>query len=98
MINNKVEKDERAIDVEKASYSLGYKVMAFAILIDVIYRSMKMGEAPWDLLAIVILGGLVSSVYQAQRKVWTRSWVRATILVFAVAAGVAVIMILTRIF
>ncbi len=98
MINNKVEKDERAIDIEKTSYSLGYKVMAFAILIDVMYRSLKIGEASWDLLGIVILGGLVSTVYQIRRKVWTRSWVRATILVFTVAAVVAVIIILTRIF
>ncbi len=97
MVSLKVKKDERAIDVEKASYSLAYRIMAFAILIDVAYRSLKMGESPWDLMAIVIGAGLISTLYQLRQKVWTRGWVRTAIMAFALAAVAAEIIILTRV-
>lgn len=76
MFNNKREKDERAEAVEKSSYTLGYKVVTFAILIDVIYRSIVLKTAAWDLLGIVILGGLVATLYQTRYRIATRSWVK----------------------
>ncbi len=77
MLENSRDKDERAITVEKSSFSLGYKVITFAILVDVLYRSIVLKEASWDLLGIVILGGLVAALYQTQYKTGTRSWVKA---------------------
>ncbi len=91
MANKKLEKDERALAVEKASYFLAFRVIAFAILCDVIYRSFMLNEAPWDLLGIVIIGGLVSLIYQVRYKTWTRSWVKITVLAFAIALLIAAV-------
>lgn len=94
MFNNKNERDERAEAVEKSSYSLGYKVITFAILLDVIYRSIVLKMAAWDLLGIVILGGLVATVYQTRYKIATRSGVKAILLSILAAVVIAVIIVL----
>lgn len=63
MFTNKkeVQRDERTITIEKASFSLGYKFVGFALLFDVAYRAFKNSEASWDLLAILVLSGVHSS-------------------------------------
>lgn len=91
MFNGKSEKDERADSVEKSSYSLGFKVMAFAILLDVIYRSIVLKSAAWDLLGIVIFGGLTASIYQARYRIATRSWIKVILLSIVSAGLIAVI-------
>lgn len=88
MFRKNNDKDERAVEVEKSSYSLAYRVITFAILIDVVYRSIVLKQAAWDLLGIVILAGLVATLYQTRYKIATRSWVKAISL--AVLAGVVV--------
>lgn len=94
MFNHKREKDERAEAVEKSSYALGYKVVSFAILIDVIYRSIVLKTAAWDLLGIVILGGLVATLYQTRYRIATRSWVKAILLSILAAVVVAMVVVL----
>ena len=91
MFNGKSEKDEIADSVEKSSYSLGFKVMAFAILLDVIYRSIVLKSAAWDLLSIVIFGGLTASIYQARYRIATRSWIKVILLSIVSAGLIAVI-------
>ena len=96
MVNPHVQKDERAVEIEKSSYSLAYKIMAFAILADVAYRSLIRGESPWDLMAIVIGAGLISTLYQLRQRVWTRGWVRTAIMAFALAAIIAAAILLVK--
>lgn len=97
MNNHKeVNKDERTVYVENASYSLGYKFITFAILLDVAYRSFKLGEASWDLLAIVILSGFVLTIYQAKNKIINKFWVKSAAVVFAVSAIVGIIITYLR--
>lgn len=83
------QRDERTAAVENASLSLGYKLMSFAILIDVIYRSYFLGDSSWDLLGIVIGTGLVVTVYQGRQRIITRGWVKTALLTGLVAAAVA---------
>lgn len=83
--------------VEKSSYFLAFRVIAFAILCDVIYRSFMLNEAPWDLLGIVTIGGLVALIYQVRYKTWTRSWVKIAVLSFAGALLIAAIFGVVRI-
>ena len=45
-----VVRDERTIAVEDASYRLAYGFISFALLLDVMYRSLVRREAPWELL------------------------------------------------
>lgn len=91
MNNHKeINKDERTVYVENASYSLGYKFLTFAILFDIAYRSFKMREASWDLLAIVILSGFVLTIYQAKNKIINKFWMKSAAIVFAVSALVGI--------
>ncbi|WP_434512172.1 hypothetical protein [Desulfitobacterium sp. AusDCA] len=91
--NDLVEKDERTITVEHASYSMGYKIAMYALLIDTMARSFFLKEASWDLLGIVILCGLVTTVYQLNFKILTKNWVRASILVLIISIIVATVII-----
>ena len=52
MTNKSIEKDERTIFIENASYKLGYNFISFALLLDVVYRSLRFNESSWDLLAL----------------------------------------------
>ena len=89
-------KDERAEAVEKASFALGYHVVTYAILLDVVYRSFVLKSAAWDLLGIVIFDGLVATIYQTRFKIATRSWVKAIMLTMLAAAVVAIALVLLR--
>jgi hypothetical protein len=95
MFKNNIERDERAVAVQRASFTLGYQLLTFALLIDIMYRSFVRGEAPWDLFAIIFLGGAVTTIYQARYRIFTRSWIKTAILVFAIDMAAAVIIGLT---
>jgi len=92
-----VERDERTVAVENASYRWGYLFTSFGVLALVAYRSFARNEANWDLLALVILGGLVPNLYQAFNRVLTGRWARTQIVALVAAAIVAaIVMFLTR--
>lgn len=92
-MNDPVERDERTVAVEKASYYVAYIFMGFAILLDVAYRAFKMGESSFDLLAIVVLSGIISTIYQARHKVLNKGWLKTVVLAIAISifAGVLII-------
>lgn len=87
--NELVEKDERTIAVEHASYSMGYKIAMYALLIDTMVRSLIYKEASWDLLGIVILCGLATTVYQLNFKILTKNWIKVSIFVLIISVIVA---------
>lgn len=86
--NELVEKDERTIAVEHASYSMGYKIAMYALLIDTMVRSLILKEASWDLLGIVILCGLVTTIYQLNFKILSKNWIKVSIFVL-IGSGIA---------
>ena len=90
------DKDERAVLVEKSSYALAFTLITYAILLDVIYRAIVLKQATWDLLGIVILGGLAATLYQTRHKITNRSWVKAIVL--SVLAGLVIAVALVTIF
>lgn len=87
MTTDPVYRDERTTAVEHASYRLAWLVVSFGLLVDVGYRAFARGESSWDLLALVVFGGMVSTGYQASRHVLGRRWVLVTLMT-VVAAGV----------
>jgi hypothetical protein len=89
MFNKMVEKDEITTFVENVSYSYGYKFIANALLIDVVYRSFRFNEAPWDLLIIVISSGFIMTIYQYKQKILGKMWLKLTVLSIIVAAVAA---------
>jgi hypothetical protein len=87
-----VERDERTVAVENASYRWAYLLLTYALLVDVIYRSLARHEATWDLLALVVVGGAVCTVYQARQKILAHGWVMKAVLVACLAGVVAAVL------
>jgi hypothetical protein len=83
------------VAVENASYRWAYGLLIYALLVDVMYRAWFRQEAAWDLMAFVIVGGIVASAYQARQKILTQGWVMKVVLVACVAAVIAALVAMT---
>lgn len=79
-----VKKDERTTFIENLSYKFGYNFITFALFFDVIYRSLRFNEAPWDLLVIIIISALVMTVYQYKQKILGKAWLKTAALTFVI--------------
>jgi hypothetical protein len=86
-----VERDERTVAVENAGYRWAYAVLTYALLVDVMFRSLFRDEAAWDLMALVVVGGVICTVYQARQKTLVRGWVMKVVLGAVIAAVAAFI-------
>jgi len=91
-----VERDERTTAVENAGYRWSYLVLSFGLLAIVAFRSFSRGEESWDLLALVILGGIVNAGYQGIRRVLNKRWIVVSVVTLIVAALLAAIMVMLR--
>jgi hypothetical protein len=96
MKNNDIIKDERTIAVENSSYRWAYIVLSFGLLLDVAYRGWMKNESSWDLLALIILSGLITTLYQAGKKIVTRRWILWAVVTALIAAVVSAVLILVR--
>jgi hypothetical protein len=88
-----VERDERTVMMENASYRLAYHIFSFGLLVIVAYRSFVWRESAWDLLGLVVLGGLVPLAYQGSQHVLSsRSAIKLAVamLVAAIVAAAVV--------
>ena len=81
-----VQRDERTAAVENASYRWAYLFLSYGLLPLVAYRSFARHESSWDLLALVVLGGILSAAYQGFHAELSRHWA-ANCLLTIVAAG-----------
>jgi hypothetical protein len=70
---------------EDASYRWGYLVIAYGLLAIVGYRGFILQETSWELLALVVGGGVVTSLHRASQGEST-GWWRVTAGVTAVVA------------
>jgi hypothetical protein len=84
-------RDERETNVDQAADRLSYLVLSFGLLAIVAYRSMVDREASWDLLGLVVLGGLVGTAYRVRRRVMSRRWELLLLGTAAVALVVAAV-------
>lgn len=84
-----VDRDERTTAVENAAHRWAFGFLTFALLIDVAARSFFRGEAPWDLLFLVIAGGVVVALYQAHERALPRRWAARTAIAMVCAALIA---------
>jgi len=98
MFNSKkeVQRDERTTIVENASFSLAYKFVGFALLIDVAYRAYTKGDGAWDLLAILIISGFLTTAYQIRNKIVNKGWASTFVLAIMVAGLIAFLTVLIR--
>jgi len=96
MTDAPVERDERTTAVENAGYRWAYLFLAFGILMIVAVRGSMNGEASWDLLALVVLGGGVHFAFRAfHGALYKRLALRVAVALIA-AVLLAVILVLVR--
>ena len=86
-------RDEREIVVDNAADRLAYVAMSFGLLALVAYRSFVNGESSWDLMGLVVLGGLVGTVYRARQRVLSGRWA----MLMGVGAVVALVLALAMV-
>jgi hypothetical protein len=84
-------RDERQMDVDRAADRLAYISVSFGLLAITAYRSLARDQAAWELLAVVILGGVVGWMYRAAHGVVDRRSALLAGLTFLAAAAVAVV-------
>lgn len=87
-------RDERTVAVETASYQWAYLFLSYGLLIVAAYRSFVHEESPWDLIGLVILGGIVCTVLQ--RSIWTARLGATILLTFVLSFLLAVFVVLLR--
>jgi len=81
--------DERTVTVENSSYRWAYLLLSFGLLAIVAYRGFVRQESNWDLLALVVLSGFVTTLYQGVHKTISRRWLLVAITTGLVAAVIA---------
>jgi 1,4-dihydroxy-2-naphthoate octaprenyltransferase len=94
MTDQPVNRDERTVVIENASYRLAYLVISFGVLVSVAYRSFILKQSNWDLLALVVLGGVTATLYQGAHKVLSRRWMLATVITVMAAGLIAFVIAL----
>jgi hypothetical protein len=72
MTSSSVHRDERTLVIENASYRWAFHVYSYGLLVLAGYRSLARDEAVWDLFALLVLGGVVASLYQWTHDVLTK--------------------------
>ena len=95
MIGRLGRRDEREAGIDLAADRLSYLVLSYGLLAVVAYRAFALGEASWDLLGLVVLGGLVGTGYRFRGRAVARGWAAVVVATIVVAAVVAAILVLT---
>ena len=90
-MNKMVEKDERTTFIENISYKFGYMFLTYAILLDVVYRGIRFNEAAWDLLALVIVGSFIATIYQYKKQILKKDSIKTAALIMVAAFIIAFI-------
>jgi hypothetical protein len=78
-------RDEREASVDRAGDRLAYLVVSYGLLLVVAYRSFVDRQPSWELLALVIVGGLAGTAY----RLWHRAFTREAALVIGLTIVVA---------
>jgi small ligand-binding sensory domain FIST len=91
-----ITRDERTVAVENASYRWAYLVLSFGLLLSTAYRGFVLNESSWDLLGLVILGGLVTTGYQGGRHVLSQRWAIVSAGAIGIALVLGAVLALTR--
>jgi hypothetical protein len=85
-------RDEREVGIDHAADRLAYLVISYGLLIAVAWRSFAREESAWDLLGLVVLGGVVGGAYRLLNGAVTRAWLALAALSAVAAVVVAAVL------
>jgi hypothetical protein len=91
-----VDRDERTVSIENASYRWAYMVLSYGLLVAIAYRGFVNHESSWDLLTLVIVGGLVTTLYQGGRRVLSQRWAMMSAAAAVLAVILSAVIVLLR--
>jgi hypothetical protein len=91
-----VPRDEREARIDLAADRLAYLVVSYGLLVAVAYRSLVRGDAAWDLLGLVLLGGLVGAAYRVRQRVFSGLWALMLLATMGIAIIVGGLLVLAR--
>jgi hypothetical protein len=80
-------RDESETRIDLAADRIAYLAVSYGLLLSVTYRSFARGEAAWDLLALVVLGGIVGLAFRVSKGAVSG---RGTIMI-AATVGIAIV-------
>jgi hypothetical protein len=93
-MNRWIVRDEREATVDAAADRLSYLVVSFGLLAAAAVRGLVGHEETWDLLGLVVLGGLVGTAVRTRQHVVNQRWLAVVLATVALAAIVAAIALL----
>jgi hypothetical protein len=93
-MTSRLVRDERERSVDLAADRLAFLVVCYGALAVAAYRSLVLGQETWDLLALVVTGGLAGLAYRVRERVVTRAWTLVVAVTIGVAAVVAIAAVL----
>lgn len=96
MTDTPVFRDERTVAIENASYRWAYLLLSFGLLLSTAYRSFVSHEQSWDLVALVVAGGVIASGYQLSQRILSRRWTLVAAATAVLAAIIAIVVTLIR--
>jgi len=91
---NVAPRDEREALVDLAADRLAFLVLAFGLLLAVMYRSFVLDEASWDLIGLIVLAGAAGFVYRLQARATSGRWLALRFVTVVVAAAIAAVIVL----
>jgi len=84
-----ITRDERERSIDLAADRLAFLVVCYGALALAAYRSFVLGQQTWDLLGLVVLGGVAGLAYRLQKRVVNRPWALVLVTTVVLAAVVA---------
>ena len=89
-----VPRDDRQAQVDLSADRIAYLVVSYGLLVSVAYRSFVNGDANWDLIGLVVLGGIVGVASRVRQGAVSRRWTLMLVATVAIAFVVACVLIL----
>ena len=86
-----VERDERTVAVENAGHRWACIFLTYALLVDVMVRGLVRDEAAWDLLALAIAGGFITTIYQFRHKALPHLWKKEALIIVLCSAVIGAV-------
>jgi hypothetical protein len=95
-VKSPISRGEHQSHVDLVADRLAYLVVSYDLLAVVAYRGFNGAGPTWDLLGLVILGGIVGMAYRLARGVLAGRWVALVLITILIGIVVGAVLALTE--